>query len=92
MDVPVTGEAPLTDDGSFGGYTVVARALIDRYPDASVTFTRQLVHMWWLRRDRNELPPKYSVVVRSGKVKQLFRTSEIVNWYDNYRTNGSGRP
>lgn len=78
----------------FGGYTVVARALTDAFPNPQErglkAFTRQQVHVWWLRRDRNGFPGKYPKVVNGSK-KELFRVSEVVNWYVGYEPSTGGR-
>jgi hypothetical protein len=78
----------------FGGYTVVARALTAAFPNTQErglkAFTRQQVHVWWLRRDRNGFPGKYPKVV-NGVKKELFRVSEVVNWYGGYVPSTGGR-
>ena len=78
----------------FGGYTVVAKALAAAYPNPSErglkAFTRQQVHVWWLRRTRNGFPGKYPVTVRGTK-RELFRVSEVVSWYDGYVPSAGGR-
>ncbi len=78
----------------FGGYTVVARALAVAYPEPSKkglkAFTRQQVHVWWLRRDRNGFPGKYPKIVNGSK-KELFRVSEVVAWYSGYVPSAGGR-
>ena len=79
----------------FGGYTVVARALAATYPDPSSkglkAFTRQQVHVWWCRRARNGFPGKYPVTAPSGARKELFRVSEVVNWWAGYVPSTGGR-
>lgn len=78
----------------FGGYTVVARALAAAYPDPSgkglKAFTRQQVHVWWNRRARNNFPGKYPVTVKGSK-RELFRVSEVVNWFAGYEPSTGGR-
>lgn len=78
----------------FGGYTAVARALTVAYPDPSAKglkrFTRQQVHVWWCRRDRNGFPGKYPRVV-NGTKKELFRVSEVVSWFEGYVPSTGGR-
>lgn len=78
----------------FGGYTDVAKTLAVAYPNPSErglkAFTRQQVHVWWLRRTRNGFPGKYPVTVRGTK-RELFRVSEVVSWYEGYVPNAGGR-
>lgn len=78
----------------FGGYTDVAKALAAAYPNPSErglkAFTRQQVHVWWLRRTRNGFPGKYPVTV-CGTKRELFRVSEVVSWYEGYVPNAGGR-
>lgn len=92
MDVAVTGVEPLIDDGSYGGYTVVARKLAEVYPDADRNFTRQQIHVWWNRRERNGFPDQLLVKVANGKVKKLFRVSDVVAWFATYTPSVGGRP
>lgn len=90
---PATVE-PQIKTPEFGGYTDAARALAVVYPDPSKrglkAFTRQQVHVWWLRRDRNGFPGKYPMTVRGTK-RELFRISEVVSWYEGYIPNAGGR-
>jgi hypothetical protein len=83
---PATVESQVTAP-EFGGYTDVARALAVAYPNhrerGLKSFTRQQVHVWWLRRDRNGFPGKYPRVIRGTK-RELFRVSEVVTWYNGY--------
>jgi hypothetical protein len=78
----------------FGGYTIVANALAVAYPNPNErglkAFTRQQVHVWWLRRNRNGFPGKYPVTVRGTK-RELFRVAEVVSWYEGYVPNAGGR-
>lgn len=93
IEQSTTVEPPATLP-EFGGYTVVAKALAVAYPNPSErglkAFTRQQVHVWWLRRTRNGFPGKYPVTVRGTK-RELFRVSEVVSWYEGYVPNAGGR-
>jgi hypothetical protein len=91
-------ESTLTDTPQpakeFGGYTDVAKALAIAFPNPQErglkAFTRQQVHVWWLRRERNLFPGKYPRVV-NGVKKELFRVSEVVDWYRGYVPSTGGR-
>lgn len=79
----------------FGGYTVVARALAATYTNPEEkglkAFTRQQVHVWWCRRARNGFPGKYPVTAASGTRKELFRVSEVLDWWVGYIPSTGGR-
>lgn len=70
------------------GYTVLARVLNEAFPDRPA-ITRQMVHNWYMRRTRNGFPEGVDVVAPSGKVKRLFYTTQVREWYANY-TPGRG--
>jgi hypothetical protein len=78
----------------YGGFTDVARALALAFPDLSgrnlKAFTRQQVHVWWGRRERNGFPGKHTVVVRGAR-RELFKLSEVVDWFAGYEPSTGGR-
>lgn len=75
----------------FGGYTVVARALSEAYREWRPSgFRRQQVHMWWVRRLRNGFPEKHELVL-NGRVKHLFRLSEVFSWFEGYIPSTGGK-
>jgi hypothetical protein len=91
-EITLTDPKPATTP-EFGGYTVVARALAAAYPNPGKglkAFTRQQVHVWWCRRARNGFPGKYPVTL-NGSRRELFRVSEVVDWWVGYIPSTGGR-
>ena len=92
-EITLTDPKPATTP-EFGGYTVVARALAATYPDPSdkglKAFTRQQVHVWWCRRERNGFPGKYPRII-NGSRRELFRVSEVLDWWVGYVPGTGGR-
>lgn len=82
-----------TSSPTHGGYTDVARALTSAYGHRGdgKPFTRQQVHVWWLRRGINGFPPKHDTMVKPGGREQ-FSISEAVAWYATYTPTRGGRP
>ena len=68
-----------------GGYTVVARALSELHrAERPQGYRRQQIHVWWLRRDRNGFPEKHQVEL-NGRVREIFKVSEVVTWFEGYK-------
>jgi len=62
-----------------GGYTDVARALTEVTPDQPVT--RQLVYVWWKRRQTTGFPDFKEVKTTNGETRELINIPEAVEWY-----------
>lgn len=73
------------------GYTAIAKELNDRFPHRDINVTRQQVHIWFTRRERNGFPPQYPVLAPSGKIKNLFHLNEVVTWYAGYKPSRKNR-
>ena len=79
------------DKDVHAGYTVLARELEHRFPERTLRVTRQQVHMWSTRRDQNNFPQQYRVATLSGKIKNLYKIEEVVDWYRTYVPSRGGR-
>ncbi len=73
------------DDGSFGGFTDIARRLNARHPESNRLVSRQLVHRWSMKSYYNGFPGVVNVRTRSGKIKPWYILAEVDEWYDSYR-------
>lgn len=73
------------DDGSFGGFTDIARRLNARHPESIRPISRQLVHRWSINRDYNDFPELVHVRTSNGKIKQWFVLADVEEWYETYR-------
>ena len=74
------------DDGTYGGYAEVARYVSRLNPNRPQgEYSRQAVNGWYLRRGSNNFPEPYTVRVKSGKVRQKFRISEVDEWFRLHR-------
>lgn len=76
-----------------GGFSDIARDLGLSYPtnaDNDKRYpARQVVYMWWIRRDRNGFPN----VVRTGdNGRKLFDLDAVRTWYAGYVPSSGGRP
>jgi hypothetical protein len=76
---------PVTDDGTYGGYSQIARRLSTLNPERANPYSRQLVHRWYRCRDYNGFPESQLVKTRSGKVKAMFRMADVEAWHRSYR-------
>lgn len=87
---------PVVDDGSYGGFTAIARELSNMHPERTRPFSRQLVHRWYLNREYNDFPEAQPVLAKSGKIKLWFRLDAVYEWHQSYRRyrhpRQSGRP
>lgn len=63
----------------YGGYTDVAKALTALSPDQEIS--RQLVYMWWKRRDSTGFPNREKVKLPSGETREMFKISDAESWY-----------
>lgn len=73
------------DDGSFGGFTDIARRLNARHPESNRPISRQLVHRWSMNSPYNDFPGVVNVRTKSGKIKLWYVLADVDDWYDSYR-------
>lgn len=73
------------DDGSFGGFTEIAKRLNAGHPESIRPVSRQLVHRWSMNRDYNDFPELVNVRTSNGKIKQWFVLADVEEWYETYR-------
>jgi hypothetical protein len=64
----------------FGGFTDVATALTAVTPERPVT--RQLVYVWWRRRETTGFPDRVEKRLPGGETHQVFDLAETVAWYE----------
>lgn len=92
----------IDDYGEYGGYSLAAMMLsgyvMDRDLDAikpeyaKLPISRQRVYGWTLRRAYNHIPGTHRITTKSGKSRNMFKFSEILEWYRNYIPGKGGRP
>lgn len=73
------------DDGSYGGFTDIARRLNARHPESTRPISRQLVHRWSMNSSYNGFPEVVNVRTRSGKIKPWYVLADVDRWHDSYR-------
>lgn len=76
--------------GYHAGYTEIATALNEKYPDRQRQVTRQSVHQWSVRRERNGFPPGLPVTAPSGKIKNVFLLEDVLLWFEGYTPSRGG--
>jgi len=80
------------------GYTEAALAITENFPDrprprrGSKGYTRQQVHVWYLRRDSNGFPERYPVTAPHGAEKELFKLTEVLEWFNQYKPVNGQKP
>lgn len=82
---------PATDDGSYGGYTDIAKRLDKGHPDLS-PHSRQLVARWYAAREWNGFPERIPVRYKNGKVRWHFKLTDVEAWYARFRETRQRRP
>ena len=71
-----------------GGYQVVASTLTRLYPDQPAV-SRQLVWLWWSRRNRTHFPEGWERPTAKGSVRRFY-LDEVVEWYRGHRLDEEG--
>lgn len=78
----------LANEPVYAGYTTLAQLITSAFPNRprpnGQPYTRQQVHVWYNRRERNGFPEKHEITTTSGQVKHLFNVKEVLNWFENY--------
>ncbi len=80
----------------YGGFADAAKMLTELgylTPNGD-PIKRQGVYIWYKRRSRNGFPSRYDTGIRTreGKIKEVFKLSEIEEWYKSYVPDQGGRP
>lgn len=78
---------------NLGGSSAVANELSKQ---TGKDISRQQIHTWWKRRERNGFPEGSigTHVTATGKSLQSrqFDIDEVINWFRSYTPNRGGRP
>ena len=85
-------EPVVEDDGSYGGFSAIARLLSEQQPGRERPYSRQLVHKWYINREWNNFPESRQVRSKTGKVKTMFVLADVDSWHRTYRATRRGRP
>lgn len=80
----------------YAGYSEMARILTAANPDrprpSGGDYTRQQIHTWYMRRNRNGFPERHVQQTISGRDIEVFKVDEVLHWFSNYRGQNGGRP
>lgn len=74
-------EPVVEDDGSYKGFSAIARLLSAQQPDRERPYSRQLVHKWYQNRGTNKFPEARQVRTKTGKVRAMFVMTDVEDWY-----------
>jgi len=80
----------------YAGYSEMARILTNANPErprpSGGAYTRQQIHTWYMRRNRNGFPERHTFTTTSGREMEGFKVAEVLEWFDTYRGQKGGRP